>query len=182
MSTRCLPASFGCLGVCLLRGPAGLCLGFGLVLGRADHHDHVAAVDPRVDSIDTDLCHVLGKLLQQADAHFRTLLLAAAELDHGLDLVTGREEPQRVPAFGLVVVLVDLQPEPDFLEHSVGLVLARLACLDRSLVLVLAEVHQLAHRRLCLRRDLNQVKFRFRGQAQGILNADNADLFTVRSD
>ena len=85
-------------------------------------------------------------------------------------------------ALRLVVVGVDLEPEPDFLQNRVGLVLPGLACLDGGFVLVLAEVHQLAHRRLRLRCNFNEIKIGLGSQTQGILNTDDSYLFTCRAD
>jgi hypothetical protein len=128
------------------------------------------------------LGNVLCELLQQADTELRALLFTATELDHGLDLVTLREELQCVLLLGLVVMGVDLQTEADLLEDRVGLVLAGFASLDRRLVLVLAEIHQLAHGGLGVRGHLDQIEVGFLGQAQGILNTDDPDLFTVGTD
>ena len=83
---------------------------------------------------------------------------------------------------GFVVVGVDLQAETNFLEDRVGLVLTRFARLDRSLVLVLSEVHQFAHGRLCGRRNLNEIKIGLHGKTKSILNTDNANLFTGWAD
>jgi len=59
---------------------------------------------------------------------------------------------------GAVVVRVDLGPELDLLDDRLGLVLTRLAGLERGLVLELAVVHQLADRRPGGRRDLDQIE------------------------
>ncbi|GAA1454155.1 hypothetical protein GCM10009618_18440 [Nesterenkonia lacusekhoensis] len=87
-----------------------------------------------------------------------------------------------MPDLGLVVVVVDLETEADFLQLSAGLVLPRLAGLHRSLVLPLAEVHQLADRRFRVRRHLDQVKIGLRGEPQGVFDSDDADLFPLRAD
>ena len=85
-------------------------------------------------------------------------------------------------ALRLVVVGVDLQAETDFLQDRVGLVLPGLARLDGGFVLVLAEVHQLAHRRLGLRCNFNEIKVGLGSQTQGILNTDDSYLFACRAD
>ncbi|GAA3695042.1 hypothetical protein GCM10023081_35360 [Arthrobacter ginkgonis] len=79
-------------------------------------------------------------------------------------------------------MLVDLEAETDFLQDRVGLVLTGLTSLHRGFVLVLAEVHQLANRRLGRRRHLYEIKIGFEGEAQRVFNADDADLLAVRSD
>ena len=154
----------------------------GLGAQRADHHHHVAAVLARLRFDGAQLGDVLGELLQQLDAEFGTLLLTAAELDDGLDLVALAQELLGVAGLGLVVVLVDLQAEADLLEDRVHLVLARLTGLHRGLVLVLAEIHQLAHRRLGRGGHLHEIQVRLGGEPEGVLDADDADLFAVRAD
>ncbi|GLB66352.1 hypothetical protein AHIS1636_07910 [Arthrobacter mangrovi] len=78
-------------------------------------------------------------------------------------------------------MLVDLQPEPDFLQNSVGLVLAGFTGLDCCFVLVLAKIHEFAHRRLGLRCYLNKIQVRFGGQTQGVLDTDDPHLFAGRT-
>ena len=82
---------------------------------------------------------------------------------------------------GLVVVLVDLRAELHLLDDRVRLVPARFALLERGLVLVLAEVHELADRRLGHRGHLDEVEIGLHGQAQGVLDADDSDLLAVRA-
>ncbi|MNW52183.1 hypothetical protein D3C74_296940 [compost metagenome] len=83
---------------------------------------------------------------------------------------------------GAVVVRVDLQSETDLLEDRVRLVAASLTGLHVRLVLELAEVHELAHRRACVGGDLHQVEVSVLGKAQGDLNADDADLLPTWAD
>ncbi|GGE64485.1 hypothetical protein GCM10011401_09500 [Nesterenkonia cremea] len=83
---------------------------------------------------------------------------------------------------GLIVMVVDLQAEADFLELGARLILPRLAGLHRSLVLPLAEVHQLADRRFRIRGYLDQVEISLRGEPQSIFDSDDADLFPLRAD
>src|SRR5450759_4620404 len=132
--------------------------GLGLLLGRTDHHDHVAAVLLGRALDKAELADVLGEALQQAKAELRPGLLATAEHDRHLDLVTSLEEPLDMALLGGVVVRVDLRPELDLLDDRVDLVLARFPLLDGFLVLELAEVHELGDRRLCHRGHLDQVE------------------------
>src|SRR5699024_10466887 len=62
------------------------------------------------------------------------------------------------------------------------LVSARLTRLHRGLVLVLAEVHELDDRRPSGRGDLDQVEIRLLGKPGGVLDPDDADLFSVGAD
>jgi len=84
-----------------------------------------------------------------------------------------------VALLGAVVVRVDLGAELDLLDDRVDLVLACFPRLHGGFVLVLAEVHELGDRRLGHRGDLDQVEIRLGGQAQRVLDADDADLLSV---
>ena len=118
------------------------CLGLGLrlrlVLQRADDHDHVASVDGRGRLDGAELRNIFGKSLQQTHALLGTRLLAAAEQDHGFDLVAGLQEALGALALGLVVVRVDLQAETNLFEDRVRLVAPGLFGLLRRFVLELA--------------------------------------------
>jgi hypothetical protein len=160
----------------------GVAEGFGLVLRGTDDHDHVAAVDTRRGLDNAYLGDILRELLEQADAHLGTLLLTSAELDHGLDLVAGAEEADGMATLRLVVVRVDLEAEPDLLQDRVGLVLPRLAGLDGRFVLVLTKIHELGHRRLCLRCYLDKIQVGLGGKSECVLDTDDSYLFAGRSD
>ena len=154
-------------------------LGLGLLLGRAQHHDHVAAVLLGVALDEAQLADVLGQPLQQPVAQLGARLLAAAEHDRHLDLVAGLEEPLDVALLGAVVVRVDLRPELDLLDDRVDLVLAGFPRLHGGFVLELAEVHELGDGGLGHRGHLDQVEVGLGGQTQRVLDADDADLLTI---
>lgn len=156
--------------------------GLSLVLQWTNNHDHISAIDARAGLYDPDFRNVLCKLFQQTNAHLWALLLTTTELDHGLDLVACAQEAQCVADLGFIVVGVDLQTEANFLQNRIGLVLPGFTRLDGRLVLVLAEVHQLAHWRLGVRGHLDQVQIGLVSQAKCVLNADNSYLFTVRAN
>src|SRR5262249_5994395 len=80
------------------------------------------------------------------------------------------------------VMLVGLGPELDLLDGHERLVLARLFLLLRGLVLELAVIHDAAHRRYRLGRDLDQVESGIFGGAQGFDGRHDAELRAVRSD
>ena len=177
-----LGALRGRLGWRAARGTALLGLGLGLLLGRADHHDHVAAVLLRARLDEAELVDVLGQALQQPEAQLGPRLLATAEHDRHLDLVARLEEPLDVALLGAVVVRVDLRAELDLLDDRVDLVLARFPGLHRGFVLELAEVHELGDRRPGHGGHLDQVEVGLLGQSQRVLDADDADLLAVGAD
>ena len=140
------------------RSAVGFRLGLGLLLVRAEHHDHVAAVLLRRGLDEPELLDVAGKPLQQPEPELGSVLLATTEHDRDLDLVALLEEAHDVTLLGLVVVRVDLRAKLHFFDDRVGLVAPRLACLLGVLVLELAVVHELADRRTCRRCHLDQVE------------------------
>ncbi|BBY76939.1 hypothetical protein MPRF_38380 [Mycolicibacterium parafortuitum] len=77
---------------------------------------------------------------------------------------------------------IDLGTQLLFLDDGLLLVLARLASLLCRLVLELAVVHDLAHRRLGIRGYFDKVEIGIRGDAECIFDAHDAYLFTARSD
>ncbi|BBX83093.1 hypothetical protein MAUB_09660 [Mycolicibacterium aubagnense] len=79
-------------------------------------------------------------------------------------------------------MIVDLGSQLLFLDDGLLLVLARLALLESRLVLELAVVHDLANRRLGAWRNFDKVEIGVCGDAEGIFDAHDAYLFTVRSD
>jgi len=151
-------------------------LRLGLLAERPDHHDHVPAVLLRLRLDEAEFLDVAGQPLKQLVPKLRPRLLAAAEHDRHLDLVSLPQEPLDVALLGAVVVRVDLRPDLDLLDDRLRLVLARLPGLERRLVLELAEVHELADRRPRGRRHLYEVEVCLLGQPQSVGDRDDPDL------
>jgi len=86
-----------------------------------------------------------------------------------------------VTLLGAVVVRVDLRPDLDLLDDRLRLVLARFPGFERRLVLELAEVHELADRRPCRRRDLHEVEIGLLGQSQRVGDRYDPDLLARRA-
>ncbi len=82
---------------------------------------------------------------------------------------------------GAVVVRVDLRPDLDLLDDRLRLVLARFPGLQRRLVLELAEVHELADRRPCRRRDFDEVEIGLLSQPQRVGDRYDPDLLARRA-
>ena len=120
--------------------------------------------------------------LQQSVAQLGPGLLATAEHDRHLDLRPGFQEADDVTLLGLVIVRVDLGTEFLFLDDGLLLVFARLAQLLCRLVLELAVVHDLAHRRFGLWGYFDEVEIGIRCHAEGVFDAHDAHLLPGGSD
>lgn len=167
---------------CALPAPDGLGHRLGLLLVRTEDHDHVPAVLLRVRLHEAEVGHILRETLQQSVTELRPGLLATTEHDRDLDLVALLEEPDDVTLLGVIVVRVDLRPELHLLDDRVRLVLARLTGLHGRLVLELPVVHELAHGRTGVRRDLDEVEVVLLRKLQGLGKRDNPDLLTTGTD
>ena len=124
----------------------------------------------------------LKQLGEAFAAQLRSVLLTTTEHDRDLDLVALLQEPHDVTRLGLVVVRVDLRPELHLLDDHVGLVAASLTSLLSGLVLELAVVHELGHRWTGHRCNLDEIEVGLLSEPQGILDPDDADLLSVRTD
>src|SRR4029077_19220830 len=102
--------------------------------------------------------------------------------DRDLDLVAALEEPDDVPLLRGVVMRVDLRAELDLLQTGARLLLPRFLLTDVSLVLELAVVHDPAHRRIGLRRDLDEVQIELPGLTERFACVHHTDLLAVGSD
>src|SRR5450756_2095144 len=100
----------------------------------------------------------------------------SAEEDRRLDLVAVGQEALDVVLLELEIVLVHLRPELDFLDLDDLLVLSGFAGALLLLVLVLAEIHDAADRRLRHRRDLDQVQTLLASNGQRLLRRHDAQL------
>jgi hypothetical protein len=119
---------------------------------------HLVALEPRHRFGNRDVGQFLDEPLQDATADLGMRHLASTEEDRRLDLVAFLEEALDVLLLELIIVLVDLRAKLDLLHQNDFLVLFRLPRALLFLVLVLAEVHDPADRRVGRRRNLNQVE------------------------
>src|SRR3954467_1229615 len=101
---------------------------------------------------------VVDQPLEDAAPDLGMRHFTAAEEDRRLDLVAVREEALDVLLLELVVVLVDLRAELDFLDLDDLLVLLRRPRALLLLVLIAPEVHDAAEGRDRGRRDLDEVE------------------------
>src|SRR5690606_154864 len=108
--------------------------------------------------------------------------LAATEADVDLDLVAFLDEAAHLAQLDLVVALVGHRAELHFLDFDLLGLLLGLVGLLLQVELELAEVHDLADRRIRVGLDLDQVQAFFLGHLQGVIARQHADHFTVGSD
>src|SRR5690606_35198572 len=125
-----------------------------LLLLRRNHHDHLAAFQAR-PRLDHDVLAQVGLDARgHAAAQLLVAHLAATEADVGLDLVAFLQEAAHLAQLDLVVALVGDGTELDFLDLDLLGLLLGLVGLLLQLELELAEIHDLAHRRIGIGLDL----------------------------
>ena len=81
--------------------------------------------------------------------------------------------------FKLVVVLLSFWPQLDFFDADDLLLLLGLLKSFALLILVLAKIHDPAHRRLGIGSHLNQIQASLLSKLQRILCCENAELLTI---
>src|SRR5690606_16484516 len=152
------------------------------LLLRCDQHDHLPALQAGTGLDD----HVVAQVGLDPGGHLPAQLLvahlAATEADVDLDLVALLDEATDVAQLDLVVALVGDRPELQFLDLDLLLALPGLAGLLLLLEPELAEVHDLADRRIGVGLDLDKVKAFLLGQLQCLVAREDADHFAVGAD
>lgn len=84
--------------------------------------------------------------------------------------------------FSFVVVVIDLEAEPDFFQSHVGLILPSFTSLLGRFIFELAVVHEFDNRWLGLRRNLYKVQIGRASKVECLPDGDNSNLFSVWSD
>lgn len=149
---------------------------------RPKNHSHVPAVLLGPHFNVAVFCNVCCQSLEQSVTQLRTRLLAATEHDGHLNFGSLLQEANHVALFSLIVVVIDLGAELLLLDHSLLLVLPRLAGFLGLLVFELAVVHDFGDGRLSRRRNLNQVKVCVKSQLASIVRANDAYLLATWAD
>ena len=145
-------------------------------LAGRQHHHHLPAFEPWLGFHLGDGRGVLLDPLEQLGAELHMRHLAAPEAQGDLHLVALLEEPPDRAHLHLVVVDVDVRPHLDLLDLDGALLLARLGGLFLRLIFVLAVIQDLAHRRLGIGRDLDQIEPGFNRARQGLGRGNHADI------
>ncbi len=103
----------------------------------------------------------------------------AAEADGHLEFVPGLQEFDGLVDLGIEVVFVDFQRQTHLFEFDGVLVFTGFLFALGLLEFVLAVVHDLTHRRLCLRCDFDQVQVFLFGNGQSFSGRHDPELFAV---
>ena len=102
---------------------------------------------------------------------------------HGdLHLVAVFKKLEHIAHLYAVIMFVRIRAKLDFLDLDDLLLFARFGFTFLLFVFVLAEIHDLAHGRLGIGRNLDKVEPSFIGHFHGTLRRHNADVFAVRPD
>src|SRR5690606_36970026 len=153
-----------------------------LLLLRRDHHDHLPAFQART-GLDHD---VLTQIGLDPVGHFATQFLmahfTATEADVDLDLVAVFQKTAHLAQLDLVVALIRDRTELHFLDLDLLGLLLGLVGLLLGFELELAEVHDLAHRRIGLRLDFDQVETFIFSHRQRFITRQHANHFSVTAD
>src|SRR6185436_10957640 len=143
---------------------------------------HLVAFLARRRLRDGDIGQLADQPLQDAPPNLRMRHLAPAEEDRRFHLVPVLEEALDVLLLELVVVLVHLRPELDFLDLDDLLVLLRRPRALLFLVLIAPEVHDAADRRDRRRGDLHEVEPLLPRDGQRLRRRHDPELRSVLVD
>jgi len=105
--------------------------------------------------------------------------LTTAEPQRDLYLVTIVQKLEHVTHFDLIVIGICVRSELDLFDLDDLLLFAGFRFALLGLVFEFAEIHDLAHGRIGIGRDLDQVQTRFLGHFHGATGRDNPDVFAV---
>ena len=153
-----------------------------LVLCGRQKHQHLAAFELGLLFYRAALRAQLREAMEQILTKRRVRDLAATEANRNLDLVAVLQEAASVLYLGVQVADVDIRRQANLFDLHDTLILSRFLL---ALCLLEAEftvIHDLADRRLSLRRDFDQIHALFYGDILCLLNRQNAELFAVVTD
>ena len=153
-----------------------------LVGQGTDDHDHLAAFHLGEVLYPAHFFGVFSHPFEQLTTKVLVRHLAATEAQSDLHLVAAFEELEDVAHFHIVIIGVRVRAELDLFDLDDLLLLAGFALTLLLFVFELAKIHDLAHGRIGVGRDLDQVEPGFFGHFHGARRCHNADVFTVRTD
>lgn len=138
-------------------------------LARGQNHHHLAA-------LKFGLCLNLGGVhgvflhaLKQFHAQFLVRHFTATEAQGDLDLVAIVKKACHRLHLHAVVMNINIRSHLDFFDFNCLLLFSCLRCFFLILIFQLAQINDLAYRRLSIRHDLNKVKPRFLSKGQSFI-------------
>jgi hypothetical protein len=153
-----------------------------LVGQRSDQHNHLPTFHLRKVLNAADILGVLRDPLKQFAAQVLVRHFAPAEPQGDLHLVAILEKFEHVAHLDVVVAGIRIGPELDLFDLDDLLLLARFALAFLLFVFELAKIHDLANRRIGVRRNLNQIETGFVGHFHGSGRGHHTDVFAVGAD
>jgi len=152
------------------------------LLQRGDYHRHHAPLHVRVRLDLPDVHEGLCDSREDLQTDLGMGDLTTPKHHRQLHLVAFVQEAAGMTYLELVVVLLNTRPELHFLDLDRVLLFPRFAGCPGCFVLELPVVHHLDHGWPGLRSDLSQIHPTYRGPFPGLVDRDDADLFTIVLD
>ena len=150
-----------------------------LYLARREHHDHLVTLYFGVGLHFGDFVEILTDFVEQILPQLRVSHLAASKSERHFNLVAIGEKSLHIAHFDLIIVDVDVGAHLDFLDAERFLLFARLIGFFADAVFIFAIIEQFAHRRLGIRRDLDEIETGGFGEGEGFVNGDEAPIFAA---
>jgi len=147
-----------------------------------DHHDHLAAFHPRHAFDLADVLYVFGHPFQQFAAQINMRHFAAPKPQADFHLVAIGQKLEHIAHFHIIIMGVRIGAELDLFDFDDLLLLAGFGFALLLLVFELAKIHDLAHGRIGVGRDFDQIQTGIISHVHGARRGDNPYVFAVGSD
>jgi len=132
--------------------------------------------DFRLGFHDRDVLNARCQFLENFLPELAVSVFSSSKRDACLDLGSLFEEPSSAFLLDLEVVVLNVGPQPDFLDPGQMLVFLSLLFLLCLFVTVLAVIHDAADWRISVRGDLDEVKLTRLRESERLLRRKNAHL------
>jgi len=147
-----------------------------------DHHNHLAAFHLGHAFDLADILDVFGYPFQQFAAQIDMRHLAAPKPQADFHLVTIGQKLEHVAHFHVIVMGVRIGAELDFFDLDDLLLFTGFGLALLLFVFELAEIHDLAHRRIGVGRNLDQIQTGIIGHLHSTRRGHNPCVFAIGSD
>jgi hypothetical protein len=148
----------------------------------ADHHHHLAAFQARHGFHLAGIADIGSDPVQKLKTKLLVRHFTATEAKRDFDLVALFEELQHRAHLHVVIMGIGSGTELDFLDLDDLLFLAGFGFALLGFVFELAEIHDLADRRLGVRRNLDQIETGFFGHCHCAGGGHHTDIFAISPD